>query len=453
MRGLFLLLLVAAAAGGLFLVLAPEPPTELARPEDQAAPAGDETGDDMSAGGPDRVRLDSERNSLDRTDDRPTVPVSMIVRDARTQKAILDFLYTIEDADADTVAIGEGAQSRRVDLPSGTYTLFVRRGGFVPADPKTFSVPRGSPGIEVEQELSAVAATVLLRVMDQNSQRPITPFNVTVRTYVDGTTAPVTEYLPAQEDNPLTIHTGFDVRLELVVEAPGYTPGEPIEVRAGELSAADPHNVSAFLSANMEFSGVEFRLVDENSLPIDFLEVVTEKLLSTGEYATLWRRRSKNDTGVYRLPDLAPGQYRMKLRPTDESWVGTLHVPHIEELEITGNEHVIKPLVVRLGGTILLTVTDDLGNTIGEGVSLGLRYPDGEIRSSLWRSFVEGQPEDDEVPLTQDHLRAATPARLVDPVPAGGYVLELRRGAGPVTARPLQIVTGERTPIRVALDG
>ena len=453
MRGLLLLLLVVAVAGGLILVLVPDPPAELARLENDTTPAAVGSADDIAAEEIGRVRDDTGRNRTGSKEDESTlpntVPVTVIVRDARSQEPILDFQFTIEGID--TELVGEGIQAGRVNLPIGAYTLLVRSEGFVPADPKPFVVPGGSSSVEVVLELRAVAATVLLEVLDQSGQ-PIKPFNVTIRSFVGTSTAPTTEYLPAQEDNPLTIHADLGTRLELVVEAQGYTPADPIEVRTGGVAASEPHRVQAFLAAQMAFSGVEFRLVDEDSSPVANLEVVTEKLQPDGDYTVLWRRRSRNDTGVYRLPDLAPGRYRMRLRPTDQDWITTFHIPLIEELEITGNEHVIKPLTVHLGGTIHLTVTDNLGNTIGAGVRVGLRYPDGEIRTSLWRSFVEGQPNDDQVPLTEDHLREATPARLVDPVPAGGYALELRWGTGPVVVQPVRITPGARTPIRVTLD-
>ena len=126
--------------------------------------------------------------------------------------------------------------------------------------------------------------------------------------------------------------------------------------------------------------------------------------------------------------------------------------------DTTGDEnigvHVLNGGVVQstAAATVTVSGTGGAGNTTGDGVRVGLRYPDGEIRTSLWRSFVEGQPNDDQVPLTEDHLREATPARLVDPVPAGGYALELRWGTGPVVVQPVRITPGARTPIRVTLD-
>ena len=448
-----LLLLLLVAAGG-YLAFFPGAATRT-----QLDPgSGEETGAEgaekpVPPQSGDRARLPERAPGATPTVPS-TLPVTLVAigrRDIRLDR----FTYRVtrdgsEKAGSKSVVVVEGeAKSGHVlQLREGHYTVAMSHPEYTAPPPARVTITRDSPPLTVQLQMRPLEAVLVLEVLDQADNRRLTRYRATIVTHVDGR-PPQTRFEPRPETNPLRIEGASGARLVVTVEAEGYTPAKPVDVTFDGLARKVERQV--FLARKVRFTGVELRVHDEAQRPIRRIEVVADVRQPDGRYRNAWRRRKAAADGTFRLPDLLPGHYKLNLRSVDDKGVATLHLGHDFEFDFTGTEHILEPLTLDAAASIRLKITDARGKVAGTDVAIELEHPDGKVRGSLWQPIVDGQP-DPSAPLSENHLVRNCAARLYGTLPAGRYVLRLRRRGDDVVTRQLDLVVGKITDVAVQLS-
>lgn len=241
----------------------------------------------------------------------------------------------------------------------------------------------------------------------------------------------------------------LDANAIIQVEAPGYTPSEEQAVR---VTAAEPQKaLTFFLQRGMRFTGIELRVFDSTLHPAKRVRVVAEIKQPNNTYREVWDRQTGSDKGIYRLPDIKPGTYRLTVRAVPPEGRLDMHVPFVKEIEFTGGEKYELQVQLVAGARILLKVTDQEGKLLGQGVRIRLSTAAGEPVRTLWEHIDDnGKPVPFE-PIGANGLVQDGRARLWDPVPPGQYRLQVQRGStdGPVV--PITLEAGATKTVSVKL--
>ncbi|MCB9870457.1 MAG: carboxypeptidase regulatory-like domain-containing protein [Planctomycetes bacterium] len=352
---------------------------------------------------------------------------------------------------AKTVFAGSLGEHQLSLLP-GTYTAVAQRADIVRATrPLAFTVGEGALTVEVRVRLAEAMLT--LDVLDRADNSRVANYHATIRTR-PSSGAPRTEYLPAADakdaklDNPLVVHCARGDRLTVRIEADGFVPAEPLDCAFGD-AAHQEHKV--FLLREARFTGVELRVTDQAQQPIRQLQVKAKLQINASEpFRDVWTRRATSDTGRYRLPGLASGNYQLEVVAIDDAGAATLHLPHRMSFQFTGSEQIVQPITLLPGANLQLEVVDDAGRMLSEGVRIELTHPDGRRREAVWQAFADDKPMPNTA-LAIDHLLADAPARLHRAVPAGRYSVTVRRGTDDPVQQTATLEAGRNTILRVTL--
>lgn len=326
----------------------------------------------------------------------------------------------------------------------GKYVVLFQKPGFFPKD-VVFHVASNTRDQLFDVDLRRAGGGVRVEVRDRASNQPMTGFKV--RVVYRGKQA--TKWVgPIQE-------THYDALLDLEseavlqVEAPGYTPSEEKVVK---VSALEPETeVVFFLDRAMAFTGIELRVFEASLRPAKSVRVVAEIKQPDNTWREMWNRRASRENGVYQLPDLKAGIYRLTLRAVPPEGQLDMHVPFVKEVEFTGGEKYEVFVQLVAGARLLLKVTDAEGKVLGQDVSVRLTTAAGEVVRSLWEHIDDQAKPLPFVALGANGLVQDGRARLFDPVPPGQYRLQVQRGGRESQAVPLTLEAGATRTVRVKL--
>jgi hypothetical protein len=399
--------------------------------------------DDLAARS--RTRIPDRRRDTSDVDTRFTVPVELlafVVDEQGTETRRLDgFHVRLTAADgAEVLRVDAAKSGHKLRLGVGSYVLHVSMAKHIAPAPAEFAITEASRPFTLRFPFHDATAILQLEVLHQTTKARVENCRLTIETHVPGESQPKVRFVPRADTNPISIQAALGQKLVVRVEAKGFAPSEPVAVEFD--GSSDKVERQVFLTPTMKFTGVEFHVTDETGATVQNVSVFAEMRQPDRTYKRLWRRRHGNATGIYKLPEFAPGDYRIELRSIDADGAPTLHLAHEFEFQITGNEHILRPIVLPIGGTIELRLTDTLGNTIGKDVSIELTHPDGKVRESLWRPLVDGKP-DLKSAISADFLAKDGHARLDQAIPKGPYKIKLRWDDGPEVIEHLMVRSGE----------
>lgn len=294
-----------------------------------------------------------------------------------------------------------------------------------------------APAAPVVEPPPRAPGTVRLTVHDRARGHQVAAFRWTLR-HDDGTRASA-----AVAGGACELPLGLDRRAVLRVEAEGYEPSSDTPLLA---TAADPTpDVRVELVPAVPFAGIELIARDEAQRPLERIQVEAVRL--AGEVETPeWTRVASDARGTYRLPDLRPGRYRLRVQPVDGQGEPRWFVPRTVVVEFLGHEHVPVALDFVAGGGIALRVVDASGTCVGYDVAARVFKDSGEGVPARWFASIDGQPV-----FRRDALPGAAPAQLRDPIPAGVYRVQVQIGAMAPIDRELVVEAGRAAELEIRL--
>jgi hypothetical protein len=375
--------------------------------------------------------------------------VTILAIDAANRRALQGFEVQVLAAGRPQDSVVVPSDRHTFQLPPGTYTLLAKRADCEPAKAVKLTVTRSSEPTTIRVAFTAFEATLHLRVIDQATQQELSRFRATVRIFEGNSKQGLTEFLPNQQQQPLVLPAKAGQRLEVRIEAEGYTPAKPVEVRFDNTNRKLEKVV--FLAAQMKFAGIELRVTDTAQQPIPRLNVILHSLVNGKPTKLVWDRTRDAKDGTYRLPDLQPGPYQLQLTAVDKNHCPTLHLTNTQSIEYFDGQHIIKPITLAAGAMLELRVTDLSNNVIGKGVWVELTHPDGQRREVLWQAILT-QKRDGHTNLGANKLTADAPAQLHRCLPGGRYHLKLQWGQGEPTERFVELVNGRRSLLQIQVS-
>ena len=173
------------------------------------------------------------------------IAVHGTICDADTAEPLGDVVVTVATSRGGVLATARSDPAGRymfTCVPSGTYTLVATAAGHQPAA-RTITVSAGSPAIEHDLPLTAIATVTLTGIVHTPSGRPVA--DVEVRTHRAGTD-------PAVVPAAIT-HTAADGRFQFTDLPPGrysvHAPGHVPATTSVTLTGPQPHAVDFALHA------------------------------------------------------------------------------------------------------------------------------------------------------------------------------------------------------------
>ncbi len=341
----------------------------------------------------------------------------------------LDQAGTIEAGEAAEADDEELGQAGRVALPDQQPR----------EDPKNFN--QAGQTRETTKHTPAATTTdhnLVVQVFDRISGQSIKGF----RYVLLAADTPRRDRVIDDSKVQLTLPPGKKHRLR--IEAPGYEP-----LSQDVMSNDEPRQLRIELLKEMKAAGIELHIQDPQAQPIRHILVTASRSDPNNPQAVataLWQRRTRNERGIFTLPQLEPGSYRFDLQALTDTGERTTHLTARYETYYGGSERQRVPLTLAPGAGIDLRVKDSEGTLLGQEVAIRLVRPDGSTPPTRWRATVDDKPI-----LRVDGLPAASMARLAEPVPPGLYRLEFQRGAGAVTKHPVQLEAGRHHRVEITL--
>jgi len=372
--------------------------------------------------------------------------VTLIALDTRTRQPLRGFRVQLEAAGARPQTITIESDRATISLRPGTYTVRATRPACEPPAQSEFQVLEAGTATTHHLLFQPFEAFLRLSVIDRSSRAAVPRFRATVQTFAKGNERGQTKFLPNQRQQPLLLPAKVGERLVVQVEAEGYTPVDPIEIRFDGSQREILREVS--LAATAPYSGIELRVTDPAQRPIPRLNIVARDLNQgdTGKilWDRVWQGKDSKD-GHYRVPDLQPGTYQLDLTSVHSALLAhspTFHLTHSLTIEYFEGQHIVRPVTLRPGAMLELRVTDPTGEPIGEDVAVEVRQPDGQVREVVWHHVSLGKPDANN-PLGRDTLTRNAPARAYRCLAGGHYTLKLRWGGGPARVHTVHLTNGE----------
>jgi hypothetical protein len=243
-------------------------------------------------------------------------------------------------------------------------------------------------------------------------------------------------------------------RGQLLVESPGFAPfatdlvvpdvGAPIAV------------VDAFLAASAQAAGITLLVHDTALQPITNVRVDAFQLPPGARQGAwhvgtaLWSRRANDAAGRYSLPELAPGDYGIRVLATDADGKVLPLLPYLGTFVLTGSSGYLEDVTLEPGCLPEFELFDAAGVALDPATSgvvqLQLHLPGGEPVSRLWTLEVDGQTT-----VALDTAPGRGSVALAQPVPAGTYVLEVSIADQQRVQQFVTLRAGERQHERITL--
>jgi hypothetical protein len=256
---------------------------------------------------------------------------------------------------------------------------------------------------------------------------------------------------------------GRDGRLELTlpvastgdlrIEADGFEPWERTEL-AVPAATAPALEVEAFLVPAAAATGIRFVVRDPANAPIRHLRVDAFALTAANRDGAwhlgraLWSRRAKHDDGDYTLPNLAPGDYGIRIYATDDAGDPMPLLPFGRTFALTGSNGFREDVVLEPACVLTLELVDRDGAAYDPSrfgkLTLALGLPGAPATQRLWSSKAG-----DARASALDVLPGIGSATLEDPIASGSYLLELSVNGEPRLQRTLVLRAGEKQQERL----
>ena len=285
---------------------------------------------------------------------------------------------------------------------------------------------------------------LLVQVLDRATRTPLPRFKTLLR--LDG---PRKE--SEQSDGQAQLAVPFDRPAELSVEAEGYVPHGPTnyEVRTQE----QRRSITIELDRTAQLAGVVLTVTDARGMPVSDLALRVWSLAQDGTRLEppLWQRINQATDGIYRVPDLKPGNHEFEIVAIDEHGDPLPWLMAKRPVRFLGGEQL--PVQVQLGAGAMLRVTvrDATGQILGNEVRLRLRDESAPITAPLdvrWRAHDKAA-----VVVRRNGLPLAAQAHLEQAIAPGRYTLEVARANGTPITRDVALAPGESLALDITLPG
>jgi hypothetical protein len=184
------------------------------------------------------------------------------------------------------------------------------------------------------------------------------------------------------------------------------------------------------------------------------IQVSAHRQVGAGEPvpAPAWSRRGEAENGIYDLPQLDPGRYRLAVLAVDADGEILPLLPASRTVETTGSNAVTEYIEMQPGCILTLELVDAAGAAVmppADGpLSIRLQPKDqADALTTFWRVGAKAERVE-----SRDALPAAGPATAKEALPPGEYTLTVS-AKGQVRARAaLSLRGGERQTERIALQ-
>jgi hypothetical protein len=245
--------------------------------------------------------------------------------------------------------------------------------------------------------------------------------------------------LPASHD-----HDG-----ELLIEADGCQPLLQAAVRGAAPGQAEVR-LELFLLPAARGPGITLHVHDVSRQPILQLRVDAFALTAANRDAAwhlgpaLWARRAAAADGRYELPELAPGEYGIRVTAADAEGRTLPLLPWSGRYTITGANSVVEDVTLEPGALLALELYDASGRAFDPArygtTTFAMHWPGGAKVQRKWLSASGGGAAATAI----DVLPGIGLAELTEAVPPGVYQFELFVNGEPRLQRSLTLVAGER---------
>lgn len=349
----------------------------------------------------------------------------------------VSWLWSSGDDAAPPPRPGEGgAQSRGTKEPPALER------SAVPAPPPSAATPEptGSrPRETPPPQPPAAAPTVIANVRDLSARTPVASFrwrfrNSLVTERGEGANGRAELALPASAVG------------ELLIEADGYAPFTKPDLVV-PTPPARAQSLDVFLVPAVTAAGITLHVRDLSLAPIAHVRV--DAFALTAESArtawhlgqALWARRTQAADGRYVLPELAAGQYGVRVVATKEDGTLLPLLPWRRTFTLTGDNGYLEDVPLEPGSLLVLELLDNTGAPFDPvrfgAATLSLRLPGGPAVQRKWL-VRSGTSEASAI----DVLPGAGKAELAEAVAPGPYSLEVFVNGEPRVQRTLMLRGG-----------
>ena len=216
---------------------------------------------------------------------------------------------------------------------------------------------------------------------------------------------------------------------QLFVEADGHEPWTR-DLTAPPLNAP-PAAIDVFLVPTAPATGITLNVRDTANKPVTNVRVDAFALAPEARTSNtwmlgnpLWSRRTSAPDGHYVLPDLAPGEYGIRVTAVDDRGGPLAILPFTSRYELTGSNGFIEDVTLGPGCVLVLDLVDAAGNRLDPAavgtVVLQLQIPGGTLVSRRW-TVTNGAVAASAI----DVVPGVGSVTLADAVPAGAYDLHV----------------------------
>lgn len=247
-------------------------------------------------------------------------------------------------------------------------------------------------------------------------------------------------------------------RSELTVEADGFTPHTQPELQAPDAGAAQ-RTVDVFLTPAALATGITLQVRDPSGQPVPNARVEPFVLTADNRELTwqlgkpVWSRAAAAADGRYVLPELAPGEYGLRVLALDAAGQVLPMLPFLRPFTLTGSNGFVEDVTLEPGCIPVLELVNPAGTPLDPAhgaITLSLRLAGGPAVQRLWQQ----QRADAAGPAAGlvgsiDALPVAGPAWPAEPLAAGSYQLSVFVDGQPALERSLVLRAGERQPERL----
>jgi len=164
----------------------------------------------------------------------------------------------------------------------------------------------------------------------------------------------------------------------------------------------------------------------------------------------LWARRTSALDGRYVLPELAPGQYGIRVTAVDERGALLPLLPWTRRFELTGSNGFLEDVTLEPGCILVLDLVDVTGNPLDPTrvgtTTLGLQLVSGPPVQRRW-TVTNGTV----VAAATDVVPGVGQIVLAEAVPPGAYELKIGVAGKPPVQRTLTLRAGDVPVERVVV--
>lgn len=317
-----------------------------------------------------------------------------------------------------------------------------------PAPAPTPTVAPEPPKVVEPPRADAAPITAELHVRDVTSQQPIAAFrwrfqSGATTTKGDGENGAAALRLPPATSG------------RLLVEADSFQPWTHDVTTPAD--AAPPLSLDAFLAPAAAATGITLLVHDTAQRPIKNIRVdafvVPPENRGDSSWSNgtpLWARRTSAPDGRYVLPELAPGQYGIRVTAVDERGSLLPMLPFLRRFELTGSNGFVEDVPLEPGCVLVLDLVDAAGNPLDPTrvgtTTLQLHLAGGPTVPRRWTVTTGAL-----VATATDVLPGVGQVLLAEAVPAGSYELNIGVAGRPVVQRTLTLRAGDVPVERVVV--